>query len=110
MPFAQTCEKITISKGVLSAQCTKADGKHTVHSSIALNDYIGNKDGQLTWGGKGFSHHAVDVHVNALGVLSAKLKGPGDKLIESKLDLNTHIRNHDGVLEPIAGAAVAADA
>ncbi|KAF9565337.1 hypothetical protein CPC08DRAFT_704612 [Agrocybe pediades] len=101
MSFIDTCEKISIAKGVLSAQCKKADGKHSTHSSISLNDYIGNKGGQLTWGGRGFSHHAVDVHVNAEGILSAKLKGPDDKLIESKLDLKAHIRNHDGVLEPI---------
>jgi len=109
--FSETCEKITIAKGVLSAQCKKADGKHFVHSSISLNDYIGNKDGHLTWGAKGFSHHAADVHVNAQGILSAKLKGPGEKLVESKLDLNAHIRNNDGVLEPVlVAAAAAADA
>ncbi|KAF9560338.1 Cyanovirin-N [Agrocybe pediades] len=105
MPFSDTCEKITIAKGVLSAQCQKADGKHSVHSSISLNDYIGNKDGNLTWGGKGFSHNAVDAHVNAQGILSAKLKGPNDKLVESKLNLNAYIRNHDGVLEPIPVSA-----
>ncbi|KAF9554885.1 hypothetical protein CPC08DRAFT_712519 [Agrocybe pediades] len=102
MSLIDTCEKISIAKGVLSAQCKKADGKGSVHSSIALNDYIGNKGGHLTWGGKGFSHHAVDVNVNAEGILSAKLNGQDGKLIESTLDLKAHIQNHDGVLEPIS--------
>uniref|UniRef100_A0A8H7XS83 Cyanovirin-N domain-containing protein n=1 Tax=Psilocybe cubensis TaxID=181762 RepID=A0A8H7XS83_PSICU len=99
MIFSETCEKITITKGVLSADCKKADKKTTIHSSISLNDYIGNTEGKLTWGGRGFSHHAEDVHIDN-GVLSAKLKF-GGKMVESKLDLNLYIQNQDGILAVI---------
>lgn len=100
MLFSDSTEKITITKGVLSAQCKKADNKTSVQSSIPLNDYIGNVDGKLTWGGRGFSHTAEDIHVTN-GVLTAKLKNQAGKAAESKLDLNQHIQNTDGVLEVI---------
>ncbi|KAH9479961.1 Cyanovirin-N [Psilocybe cubensis] len=96
MNFFETCEKITITKGVLTAGCKKADKKTTVHSSISLNDYIGVTDGKLTWGGRGFSHHAEDISVHN-GVLSAKVRF-GGKVVESKLDLNLYIHNQDGAL------------
>ncbi|PPQ69316.1 hypothetical protein CVT25_005917, partial [Psilocybe cyanescens] len=99
MLFSDTCDKITITKGVLSADCKKADKKTTVHSSLSLNDYIGNVDGKLTWGGRGFSHTSEDIHITN-GVLSAKLKS-GGKLVESKLDLNIYIQNQDGILAVI---------
>ncbi|KAH9481367.1 hypothetical protein JR316_0005892 [Psilocybe cubensis] len=99
MIFSETCDKVTITKGVLSADCKKADKKSTIHSSISLNDYIGVTDGKLVWGGRGFSHHAEDVHVHN-GVLSAKFKVNG-KTVESKLDLNIYLQNHDGLLAVI---------
>ncbi|KAF8905124.1 Cyanovirin-N [Gymnopilus junonius] len=100
MRFSESTEKITITKGVLSALCKKADNKTSVQSSISLNDYIGNVDGELTWGGRGFSHVAENVHITN-GLLVAKLKNQAGKLVESTLDLNQHIQNTDGVLEVI---------
>ncbi|KDR76230.1 hypothetical protein GALMADRAFT_210877 [Galerina marginata CBS 339.88] len=103
MVFSESTDKITITKGVLSGQCKKADNKTSVHSSISLNDYIGNVDGKLTWGGRGFSHTAEDISV-AHGILTAKLKNQAGKVVESKLDLNKHIQNTDGVLGVIPAA------
>ena len=98
MPFSDSTENVTITKGVLAAQCKKADNKSSIQSSISLNDYIGNVDGKLTWGGRGFSNDAEAVQV-VKGVLSAKLKSKdGKSSVESKLDLNQYIRNVDGVL------------
>ncbi|KDR65854.1 hypothetical protein GALMADRAFT_1217027 [Galerina marginata CBS 339.88] len=103
MLFSESTDKITITKGVLSGQCKKADNKTFVHSSISLNDYIGNADGKFTWGGRGFSHTAEDISV-AQGILTAKLKNKAGKVVESKLDLNQHIWNTDGVLGVIPAA------
>jgi len=97
MPFSDSIDKVTITKGVLTAQCKKADNKTYVQSSIPLNDYIGNDDGKLSWGGRGFSHTAEAVQY-LKGVLTAKIKNSAGKVIESKLDLNPYIQNVDGVL------------
>jgi hypothetical protein len=97
MLFSETVEHVTIHKGVLAGECKKADHKSSIQSSISLNDFIGNVDGLLTWGGRGFSHSAESVQI-VKGVLSAKLKNNAGKVIESKLDLNQHIQNVDGIL------------
>ena len=97
MTISTTCRKVIISKGVLTAECHKADKKTYVSSSISLDAYVGNVDGKFIWGGKGFSHSAQDIGVID-GVLYAKLKGPGGKYVDAKLDLNPHIINNDGVL------------
>lgn len=97
MSFSDSIDKVTINKGVLSAQCKKADNKTYLQSSIPLNDYIGSDDGKIYWGGRGFSHTAEDVQY-VKGVLTAKIKNQAGKVIESKLDLNQYIRNVDGVL------------
>lgn len=100
MLFSDSTKNIIITKGVLAAQCKKADLKTFVQSSISLNKYIGNVDGKLTWGGQGFSNTAETVHV-VKGVLTARLKNQAGKLVVSKLDLNQHIQNVDGVLRVI---------
>jgi len=97
MPFIDTSRKITLVKGVLSAECRKHDGKH-VNAAISLDDYLGNVDGKFTWGAKGFSITAHDA-VLVDGVLTAKLKTSANKLVDSKIDLNHYINNNNGILE-----------
>lgn len=101
MSISTTCRKVIIDKGVLSAECLKADKKTYVSSSIPLDSYIGSVDGNFTWGGKNFSQYAQDVGVID-GVLYAKLKTPGGKYVDAKFDLNQYITNNDGVLTAAA--------
>ena len=108
MLFSDTVEHVIIHKGVLAGECKKSDNKTTIQSSISLNDYIGNVDGVLTWGGRGFSH-SVETAQIVKGVLSAKLKNNAGKVVESKLDLNEHIQNVDGILGVIPITVKAAD-
>ncbi|KAF8968126.1 Cyanovirin-N [Flammula alnicola] len=100
MPFTLTesCRKYAISRGVLSAECKKADGKTYITSSIPLDPYLGNIDGKFTWGGKDFSHSADSVSV-VDGFLIAKLKNAYGKYVDAKFNLNEHVHNNNGVLE-----------
>lgn len=96
MTLSSSCKELSISKvGVLSAKCKIRDTSNFSNSSIKLEDHIGFVDGKLTWGSHGFSNAAESLSVNAEGILTAKSK----KSLESKLDLNRHIKNVDGVLE-----------
>ena len=99
MTISSTCRKVIINKGVLSAECLKADKKTYVSSSISLDAFIGNVDGKFVWGGKGYSNSAQDAGIID-GVLYAKLKNQaaGGKYVDAKLDLNPLITNNDGVL------------
>ena len=100
MTIATTCRKVIINKGVLSAECLKADKKTYVSSSISLDAFIGNVDGKFVWGSKGFTNSAQDIGIID-GVLYGKLKTlqtTGGKYVDAKLDLNPLIINNDGVL------------
>jgi hypothetical protein len=97
MSISNTCRKVIIDKGVLSAECLKADKKTYISSSISLDAFIGNVDGNFSWGGQNFSQSAQDIGVID-GVLYAKLKAPGGKYVDTKFDLNSYLTNNDGVL------------
>jgi len=79
MSVSTTCRKVIINKGLLSAECLKADEETYVTSSISLDNFLGNVDGKFILGGKNFSQSAQDVGIID-GVLYAKLKGPGGNM------------------------------
>ena len=97
MSISTTCRKVIINKGILSAECIKADQKTWINSSISLDAFLGNVDGKFIVGGKNFSQSAQEVGIID-GVLYAKLKGAGDKYVDAKFDLHKLIINNDGVL------------
>lgn len=102
MALSSSCKEFAISKsGILSAKCKIRDTSNFSSSSLKLDEHIGFVDGKLTWGSHGFSAAAESLSVNAEGILTAKSKGNSNKSLESKLDLNRHIKNADGVLEII---------
>ena len=96
MTISTTCRKLVVTKGVLSAECQKADKKTYITSSISLDGFVGCSDGKFIWGGKNFSQYAQEVSV-VDGVLIGKCKS-GDKYVDAKLDLKPYILNNDGVL------------
>jgi len=97
MSISTTCRKVIIKKGILSAECLKADKETYVNSSISLDKFLGSVDGKFVLGGKNFSQAAQDVGIIG-GVLHAKLKGPGEKYVDAKFDLHKLIMNNDGIL------------
>ncbi|KAF4614183.1 hypothetical protein D9613_007588 [Agrocybe pediades] len=99
MAFAASCSDIKIKQGVLSAQC-KRHNAPPIHSQFNLNEHIGFSDNKLVWGGKGFVSSVENPTVSDKGILTAKFKS-GGKTLESTIDLNSHIKNTDGVLESV---------
>jgi hypothetical protein len=98
MSFSHNSKDIQISpKGILTASCIKFDGNY-VNSSINLNNYISNEDGQLTWGGTGFIHNSNDIRIeeNTLKAMCQKSDGGW---VESSLNLDYFIGNDNGILE-----------
>jgi hypothetical protein len=113
--FSLTCNNIQIDeqdgtkKAMLSADCKRMDPRaKPLHSSINLNDYIGNI-GFLTWATHGdfqetcgadrlqvwnlFGAHEARFTANCQG------DGPFGTNADTSLDLDAHITNIDGNLK-----------
>lgn len=98
MPFADHFRKASVNKGILTAECKKADGQTWAPATINLDDYLGNIDGKFEVVAKGgFSKSATDITLNN-GVLAAKLKNKADKAVDAKFDLGTLFHSNDGVI------------
>ncbi|MCP2729100.1 CVNH domain-containing protein [Limnofasciculus baicalensis] len=100
--FSQTCEDIYIDDPYLVATCEKADGVTKENSDINLNEYIGAKDGILSWGGKYFADTCDDIALaQSLAtkelLLTAQCK-KADGIEQSDIELDAHIANIDGSL------------
>lgn len=101
MAFSSTCDSIKYNgKGILSCSAKKSDNKTTVSAVFNLDEHVGFVDGKLVWGSKGFSAAAESATVTTGGTLIAKFKVSG-KLVESKLELDQHIKNVNGTLEAV---------
>lgn len=77
--------------------CQKKDGSW-VESSIDLDNYIGNKNGELHWGGKNFSHSSQDITVE-YNVLRCQAKDKNGEPNDTMIDLDEKITNKDGILK-----------
>ena len=100
MPFSQTTKSLTVSSGgVLSAQCLTYDMQWKV-STFDLFKYIGNVNGDLTWGSHDF-HRSSDGFRFEGTKLFAKCKHHDGKIKESWLDLSTKLRCDNGVIVAI---------
>ncbi|KAF9475023.1 CNVH-domain-containing protein [Pholiota conissans] len=97
MPFADTFRKVTIKQGILSAECRKSDGKTWVSSSINLDEFLGNINGNFKLGSKAFSQSAQNITL-VDSILSAKLKNEAGKYVDAKFDLSGHLSSLDGVI------------
>jgi hypothetical protein len=108
MPFADHFRKASINKGVLTAECKKADGHTWVPATINLDDYLGTIDGKFGLAPKGnFSKGATDITLTN-GVLTAKLRNKAEKVVDAKIDLGTLFHSNDGVITRITTVAAAA--
>ncbi|CAI7626492.1 unnamed protein product [Penicillium pancosmium] len=86
----------------LIATCNNDEGSG-LETALVLDDYLGNEDGHLTWGGHGFSQKARNMSVSSEGpnhdpILHVDLAGPDGKYTTSDIDLAEHIANIDGEL------------
>ncbi|KAF9570364.1 hypothetical protein EC968_001865 [Mortierella alpina] len=99
--FTETSKNIRITGGhLLQATCQTKDGGYK-DSTLDLNDFIGNEDGNFQWDGVNFSQTAEDVQIQVAtdSTLSAELKARDQHLVPSKLNLDERITNNNGVLQ-----------
>ena len=98
MSVSTTCRKVIINKGLLSAECLKADEETYVTSSISLDNFLGNVDGKfilLRW------QELQSVRTGRRYHRWCPLRqaqGPWGKYVDAKFDLQKLIMNNDGVL------------
>lgn len=101
--FSQSCDSINVDGSNLSAICKTRD-QTPKQAELNLDSYIGNLDGQLSWGDHNFSQTCENI---ALGndfrtrelLLSAECKKRNGEEIYSYIPLDEHIANIDGILE-----------
>ncbi|MEB3357256.1 MAG: CVNH domain-containing protein [Synechococcales bacterium] len=92
-----TCDDIHVGGSFLSAMCEKADGYTMKETEIDLDDYIGNLDGELSWGDHLFSLTCYDIYTDT-DILSANCLDREGYIVPTELDLDDHIANIDGNL------------
>ncbi|KAK5788735.1 hypothetical protein VI817_009693 [Penicillium citrinum] len=86
----------------LIAICNNDEGTG-LETELLLDDYLGNEDGHITWGGKNFSKNARNIFISSDGpkhipTLHCDLAGPDGKYVSREIDLADHIANIDGEL------------
>ncbi|OQE22285.1 hypothetical protein PENSTE_c010G03987 [Penicillium steckii] len=86
----------------LVAICNNDEGTG-LETRLLLDDYLGNEDGHITWGGKNFSKNARNISISSDGpqhvpILHCDLAGSDGKFVSSEIDLADHIANIDGEL------------
>ncbi len=98
MSFSATSTNIEISpEGILSADC-KTNLGHFKNSTIDLNGYIGNIDGNFKWGSEKFTLTASEFSLSD-AILNGKLKKKDGTLNDSSIDLDQRIKNDNGELK-----------
>lgn len=99
MSLIETCRNIRLEGSTLLAECRTSDNGAYRLSSLSLDTLIGNVGGVFRWGHRNFSSSAQGLNVSGNGYLSAELKTPKGTWELTILDLNTNIRNNNGILE-----------
>ncbi len=98
MSFSLTSKNIEISaEGVLSAECKNVTGQY-LYSTLDLNPYIGNIDGNFQWGSDKFALTSSNLSVSG-SILSGKLKKNNGNTNDSTINLDDHIKNDEGHLK-----------
>lgn len=101
MSFLSTSSNVQVIgvnafESILMADCQPGD----LSSSLLLDAFIGNIDGALEWGYKGFSTSARNVRWED-NLLQAELQTIDGEWVSAELDLNTNIANENGKLTAV---------
>jgi len=101
MAFTLSCTSLGLNGSELSAQCRNEHGQY-VHSTIDLNHYLSNRNGEFYWKstilGTGFVTSAKDISLADGAVLTASLQNNNGVFIPAYLNLNFCIANINGKL------------
>lgn len=95
--FSQTCKDIEFNDSTLTANCRTINGTYEV-SSIDLNPYIENVDGQLEWQPGNFIATCNTSMIYG-PILEAECKTRDQRFVSTEIDLDEHIANIDGTLK-----------
>lgn len=96
--FSQTCQNITLEGSDLTAECAQLDGYTYIPTTLDLDDYIGNINGELQWGDHWFSHTCESTRVEGNRLMGECEKRDGYTLESTFIDLDEYIANIDGEL------------
>ena len=99
MSFSSSCHTISLQPPAhLHALCRRPTGEF-VPSSIDLNRYLANRNGEFYWRhvGRGFVSTAQDIRLDG-AVLCASLLDDRDQPVSAHLNLNFCIANVEGRL------------
>ena len=96
--LSQSCPTYSLDESTLYALCKKSDGEKLNPTSIDLNEYIENVDGALEWQPDKFIETCDHVRLYGASELIADCKTRAGYWASSKLDLDEHIANINGVL------------
>lgn len=96
--FSQSCPTYSLDESMLYALCKKSDGDKLYPAFIDLNIYIENVDGALEWQPDNFIETCENVRLYGASELIADCKTRAGYWASSKIDLDDHIANINGVL------------
>lgn len=99
MSFSTTSIKIEYRHCHLHASCLKMDGTYN-ESKITLDDYIGNDNGNLVWGGENFSDTCRKIILNydKKELMCDAKRNNGTWNQNTSINLDNRIANNDGDL------------
>ncbi|KAH7032006.1 Cyanovirin-N [Linnemannia elongata] len=82
-----SCKNFALSSDLrtLTATCESNKGSNK-ESSIVINDFIGNNNGNFVWGSNNFIHSSSNIHLNGV-VLHADLEDVFGDPTPSQIDL-----------------------
>lgn len=96
--FSLTCYDTNLSGSVLTSTCEEADGYTLNSSSIDLNPYIENIDGNLQWQPGNYWETCDSMEVIDSSIMSGYCKTRAQYWNQTGIDLDDHISNINGVL------------
>lgn len=106
MGFSITSVDISYEHFHLHATCMKNDGDYKF-SKLTLDDFIGNDNGKLFWGGQDFTDSCKEFSLKVLKsqkentvyrILKCKAQKKNGVWIETFINLDERIANRDGDL------------
>ncbi|KAK7408828.1 hypothetical protein QQX98_009014 [Neonectria punicea] len=100
MAFSQSSRNVRIEDAILKADCLKEDNTTYEHSEIPLDMILGNINGNFQWGKELFSQSARDINLQGETLLRAQLEDERGSWRPAQVNLDEHIRNINGTLEP----------
>ena len=112
--FWRSCSSIQLknqcdrnSYGNLGALCRREDGSINGEAWWNLDNELGNEDGHLVPGSKGFSNSCEKIRlIGAIPLLRADCSSQSGALIANEFPLNVCIANRNGDLHWVCGSAI----